>query len=138
MAQPSIEAIRLAYALHVVRSIVDADDVMTLGEMRLVAEQLPAALLFAHGLIDEDGSFTDYYVEALDGAAARLREAMTLDERLELVALFHRATVADGVLEVAEYDRLRDAWRELGLSDAEVSAHLDSLAVGSSGSPPIR
>ncbi len=69
----------------------------------------------------------DRYHDARIEAAHELRTSLPLEERLELVTIFHELCMADDVLEQAELLVLREAAEALGLDVRQLSRHLRDL-----------
>lgn len=123
---PELERIILAWSLSVCRSIMGADDVLDWSEVSWLGSRFPVGELSTHGLANETGKLTTAYELALAGAPERLAAELDLDQKLTLLSTFHAACLADGVLEVGEYQAMFSAARALGLSEDEISRHLNA------------
>lgn len=121
------DELKLAFAVWVAKLIADADGVLDLAEIRLLTRRFPNDLLRSMGLMDEQGDYTPRYHDARIEAAHQLRRALPLEERLELVTIFHELCMADDVLEQAELLVLREAAEALGIDVRQLSRHLRDL-----------
>jgi uncharacterized tellurite resistance protein B-like protein len=66
-------------------------------------------------------------LRALGSTTRRLPHGLSLDEKLELVSVFHRTSMADGELMQAELLVMREAAEVLGIPLSVLSKHLEQL-----------
>lgn len=122
-----LEELKLAFAAHVTESVVEADGNFHYDERKLFALLFPRLLLVEFGFIDERGQTTDHFSSTRDEALLSLPGQLSLDEKLELLALFWGASVADDDLAAEELQVIRHAARLLKIPDAQVDETLDRL-----------
>lgn len=124
------DRLKVAFTVFVARLIVDADGIVDFGELKLLSQAFPDSLLMQLGYLDASGEFTSAYREAYAQAARELI-ALPLAERLELITVFHRTSMADGELIQAELLVMREAAEIIGVSTLTMSEHLDKLKLKS-------
>lgn len=122
-----LERWKTAFAMFIAKLVVDADGIVDFGELKLLAQVFPDAHLAALGFLDEDGETTAAFKDAYLEAMRELPNRLSLDEKLELVTVFHRASMADGELLQAELLVMREAAEVLGIPLAVLSRHLEGL-----------
>jgi uncharacterized tellurite resistance protein B-like protein len=125
-----IDRLRIAFAVRVARRIVDADGVLDLSEIELLARTFPSALLHRAGFLDRRDLLTPAVDRAYREALAELPGVLTLTEKLDLVTLFHRTCDADGDIHPRELDVLRDAAAMLAVPRRTLDRHLSTLWSG--------
>ncbi|MCB9685367.1 MAG: TerB family tellurite resistance protein [Alphaproteobacteria bacterium] len=118
---------RVAFAMFVARLIVDADGIVDFGELKLLAQAFPDDQLRSYGFIDGHGEFTATFKDAYTEAMRELPNQLTLEEKLDLVTVFHRTCMADGELVQAELLVLREGAEALGVPLHVLSKHLEGL-----------
>lgn len=126
-----LEQLQIAFAVQVARLIVHADGVIDIDEIGLLQLVFPNELLQKCGFTDERTRLTDRFRRVYDEAVVVLPRALTLDAKLDLVTLFHRAAMADGEVHGAELEVLELASRTLLIDDRDLMQHLAHLRVGS-------
>ena len=123
--------LKLALCWHLVEEVVGADAVAGHAERRYQDVLFPRDVLFQEGFCDEDGVLTAELEVARRQALAELPGRLALDAKLEIVTMCVDAVVADDTVDPRELGALREAARILGLTDAELDAHLEALpAIG--------
>lgn len=122
-----LDRMKIAFSVFVAKLIVDADGIVDFGELKLLSQVFPDATLQRMGFMDLEGGLTDQYRKAYTQAMRELPNALELDDKLELVTLFHRTCMADGELMQAELLVLREAAEVLGIPLTVLSRHLDGL-----------
>lgn len=122
-----LERWKTAFAMFIAKLVVDADGIVDFGELKLMAQVFPDAHLQALGFLDEDGGTTPAFKDAYLEAMRELPNRLSLDEKLALVTVFHRASMADGELLQAELLVMREAAEVLGIPVGVLSRHLDGL-----------
>ena len=125
-----IDRMRIAFAVRVARKIVDADGILDLTEIELLARTFPSALLRRAGFLDARDLLTPAVERAYRQALAELPQVLTLSEKLELVTLFHRTCDADGDIHPRELDVLREAAAMLAVPRPTLDTHLSTLWSG--------
>ena len=126
------DELRLALTFHLVETIITADGEMFAGEVGFLHRSARAEDLVAAGFVDDKGQLTPRFDEARSAALLSLPARLSLKEKLDLLSLCMQAVLADGQADAYELVHLRVAAKILGLSDTQLSAHLDTLAdVGS-------
>lgn len=123
MAQ-DLERLKLAFAVSIAKSVVDADDRTDHAEFQLFGQIFPRTLLRDHGFLDEDGRFTPALEQAFAEARATLPAALSPEEKLDVLTIFYGASVADDELDSRELAIVREAAQLLGVSVGTLSAHL--------------
>jgi uncharacterized tellurite resistance protein B-like protein len=118
--------LRLAFAYHVVHQIVGADQTLDASELRFVKHRFPASKLQRAGFLDASGGLTTRYTRAAGEAVIELPTRLTRLEKLAVLDLLLDASLADGEFHPAEGRLLLHAARLLGLSTADVDAHLST------------
>jgi uncharacterized tellurite resistance protein B-like protein len=118
---------KLAFTVFVAKLIVDADGIVDFGELKLLSQAFPDDLLQRVGFLDLDGGYTPAYREAYTEAMRELPNHLELDDKLELITIFHRTCMADGALIQAELLVLREAAEVLGIPLPVLSTHLAGL-----------
>ena len=125
--QERIERWKIAFAVFVARLIVDADGIVDFGELKLLAQVFADEGLRSHGFVDRRGEFTAAFRDAYTEAMRELPNRLSLDEKLDLVTIFHRTCLADGELVQAELLVLREGAEALGVPLHVLSGHLEGL-----------
>lgn len=118
---------KLAFSMFVAKLVVDADGIVDFGELKLLAQAFPDDLLVRLGFLDGNGGFTAAYRDAYTEGMRELPNRLELDEKLELITIFHRTCMADGELIQAELLVLREAAEVLGVPLPVLSKHLEGL-----------
>lgn len=118
---------KTAFTMFIARLVVDADGIVDFGELKLLSQVFPDDELRALGFLDEHGGFTQAYKDAYLEAMRELPNRLTLPEKLELVGVFHRTSMADGELLQAELLVMREAAEVLGIPLPVLSRHLETL-----------
>jgi len=122
-----LDQLRVAFAAFVAKLIVDADGIVDFGELKLMSQVFPDALLVKMGFLDAKGAFTARYRDAYTRAIRVLPQKLDMPAKLELITVFHRTCMADGELIQAELLVLREAAEVLGIPISVLSNHLDGL-----------
>ncbi len=120
----AITRMKVAFAFHVATMIVDADDRVDPKEMLMMTEAFPRELLDGLAFVDDKNQFTGDYYAAVDEALEVLPGYLSDEEKLRLVTIFARISFSDGDLDLREGTLLMEAAQYLGLSEAQVRAHL--------------
>ncbi len=126
-AEDHVERWKVAFAVFVARLIVDADGIVDFGELKLLAQAFPDDRLRSLGFLDDAGGYTRAYKQAYTEAIRELPDVLSLEDKLDLVTIFHRTCMADGELVQAELLVLREAAEALGVPLNVLSGHLDGL-----------
>lgn len=113
------ERMRLAFAMHFTRRIVEADGVVREGEEEFVSSVFPTDLVARLGLDDER-----VRAEYFESSGEALRAQLGHHDKLGLVGLFFSACYSDGSLDAREMRVLREAGEMLGLTREEVVKYL--------------
>lgn len=112
--------LRMAFELHIVDLIVEADEHVSSAEEAWVARHYPRERLTELGLVDQSGERTDRFhdlaMEALDTLPKVLSEA----DKFTLLEHFFAVTVADGDFAYREGNVLLIAARLLGIPNDKV------------------
>ncbi len=115
-----LETLQLAFELHIVNLIVEADEEVTSAESAWIEQHFPAAALRAVGLIDAEGQQTDLFHDAAMQALDELPKALSAVQKYALLEKFFAITLADGDFAYREGNVLLVAARLLGLSNEAV------------------
>jgi uncharacterized tellurite resistance protein B-like protein len=118
---------KTAFAMFIAKLVVDADGIVDFGELKLLSQVFPDEELRALGFLDAEGGSTQAYKDAYLEAMRELPNRLSLDEKLELVSVFHRTSMADGELMQAELLVMREAAEVLGIPLSVLSKHLEQL-----------
>lgn len=128
MGQFGIDDLKLAFSMHMVDQIVAADDVLSPEELAFLERRFPLSMLVERGFAHADGERTEAWHQAAVDALERLPTELTESEKIELLAVFFEATIADARFERAEGNLLVDGARLLDLDDAVIDRFLASRA----------
>lgn len=126
MAETSRDDLKLAFAWHVAREIMDADLEVAEGEVQWLAKHFPADALSTAGFTDASGDPTERYHSALGQALVQLPEMLEGGEKKQLLGTFFSATLADDEFKREEATALVKAAKLLGLSMADLDSFLES------------
>ena len=117
-----IDVMKLAFAWNAAIEVIMADGDVAPEEAALVAERYASRAREA-GLVDQDGHYTPLFKAALAEAPARLAK-LPRDDRLALLKDIVDVVMADGVIDLAEADRVNSHVAVLGLEFKDVEALL--------------
>ncbi len=118
-AEREVERMRLAFALHFSRQIIEADGVVQDSEAEFMANVFPPELIERLGLTD-DRAQREYLEASRDGLQGRIGH----HDKLGLIGLFFSACYSDGSLDAREMRVLKDAGEWLGLTREELVKYL--------------
>ena len=94
----------------------------------LLANRNAAVQDYGHGMVfDENEQYTDVYHKAVARSLEDLPDLLGVGEKLGLITLFVRMCYADGTLHPLEAELIKDSAEMLGLSPAQLDAHLQPL-----------
>lgn len=113
-----IDVLKLAFAWNAAIEIVMADGDVAPEEAAMVADRY-ASRAKQSGLVDEGGHYTPLFKAALAAAPARLAK-LPRDDRMSLLKDIVDVVLADGVIDLAEADRVNGLVRILELDHADV------------------
>ena len=133
-----IDRLRVAFAVFVGKKIVEADGILDIGEIELLTMAFPNPWMDVCGFIDGDTNLTEACHKSYRDARKILPVTLDLEEKLELVTLFHRTCMADGELHEQEFNVLMEAATLLKVPVTDLRDHLKSLRCGGTLVPPIR
>lgn len=122
-----LDRYRLAYAVQVARSVIDADGVVQPDELDVFGQIFPAAMLRGAGLVGEDGAFTPLLDQLASAARDTLPEQLPLQERLDLVTLFYLPALSRGLAGPQEQQAVVRAGEELRIPADRLATHLEAL-----------
>jgi hypothetical protein len=117
-----IDVMKLAFAWNAAIEVIMADGDVAGEEAAMVAERYASRARDA-GLVDKDGHYTPLFRQALAEAPARLSQLPRAD-RLALLGDIVDVVMADGVLDLAEADRVNAMVHLLGLEFKDVEGLL--------------
>jgi uncharacterized tellurite resistance protein B-like protein len=115
----NLERMRLIFAEHFARRIMEADGVVRTDERQFMETVFPRMMLERMGLIDH-AIRKEWYDQSL-------RELPTLlghHDKLAMIGLFFSACYSDGSLDAREMRVLKEAGEMLGLTTSEVVDYL--------------
>lgn len=121
---------KLAFAVWIAKMIAEANGVLDLSEIRVLTTRFPNDLLRSFYLLDEMSNPTATFTKLSRQAIAVLPGALSLEEKLEIVTVFHEVCMADDELAQSELLVLREASEALGIPVRELSTHLSRLRNG--------
>lgn len=111
------EDLELAFQLHVMNQLAEADLQNTTDEVAFLARHFPLQDLVAAGFKTADGAWTDLYDEAAVQALAVLPKTLDEAAKLDLLEACYKLAIADGEFKLGEGAVILMAARLLGLSD---------------------
>ncbi len=117
-----MERMRLAFAHHFARRIVDADGVLHADEREFMQRVFPPDVMQSMGMQDRDA-----YQTALRDAMEQLPALLGYHDKLAMVGLFFSVCHSDGRLDPREMRVLKEAATVLGLEGNDVVAYLSKL-----------
>lgn len=120
-----VERMRIAFAVLVARRIVEADGILDLSEIELLARTFPTPVLDRAGFLDAHCELTSEVERMYGQALAELPRVLTMSEKLDLLTLFHRTCDVDGEIHPSELAVLREAAELLEVPQPTLDAHLD-------------
>lgn len=111
-----IERMKYAFALHVTRALVNADDAVHEQEVALVQKSFPLARLEELGFVEPGGQKLTPAFHALRREAVdKLPTALSHAEKLEFVAWLKQVCEADGHVDEREAEIVARTEKLLGL-----------------------
>ena len=114
-----LERMRLVFAEHFARRIVEADGVVHEDEEQFLETVFPELMLRRMGLVDH-ALRSEWYAEAVKCLPSKLGH----HDKLAMIGLFFSACYSDGSLDAREMRVLKEAGEILGLTKAEVVKYL--------------
>ncbi|MEZ4322824.1 MAG: TerB family tellurite resistance protein [Myxococcota bacterium] len=117
-----MERMRLAFAHHFSRQIVDADGVLHADEREFMQRVFPPDIMSSMGMDDHAA-----YQEALRDALQELPVLLGYHDKLAMIGLFFSVCHSDGKLDPREMRVLKEAATVLGLEGNEVVGYLTKL-----------
>jgi len=121
------DQMKLAFAVWIAKMIAEANGVLDLSEIRILNRRFPNDLLREFDLVDDMANPTPTFKKVSRQAVGVLPDALELDEKLDLVTIFHEICMADDELAQSELLVLREASEALGVPVRVLSSHLSSL-----------
>lgn len=118
--------LELAFQLHVVDLVIEADLVTSEDEAAFVARFFAPSLLAERGFVDAHGARTPKFDDAAVEALRVLPTARTHAEKVDLLEAIFRIAVVDRTFRLGEGGIVLMAARLLGLTDAEFDAFLQA------------
>ncbi len=125
------EDLRIAFQLHVMDLLAQADLVTTEAERAYVERRLPLAMLVERGFSEASGERTGRLAEAAVEALDVLPKRLSMPDKLALLEDCYQLAVTDRSLGMGEGSVLLMASRLLGLPDAAFDDFVDRR-----GGPP--
>ena len=122
-----LDRLRIAFAVKIAQRITDADGVLDVGEVELLARTFPTAVLQRAGFLDARNALTPEVEIVFRQALVELPQILTTAEKLELVTLFHRTASVDGDLHPEELRILEEGAAMLQLPHKALLEHLRHL-----------
>ena len=133
----TMERLEVAFGLDVLRRVAAADGTEDVAEWEAIRRAWPDRVLRQHGFLDQDG-LTRSWAEAAAEARGVLPDRLPKARKLLLLGFFHSVAMADGELHPREVQEIHMAATALGVSVAELGAHLDAITGVSGDAPPRR
>jgi uncharacterized tellurite resistance protein B-like protein len=118
----NLDEIRLAYAWNTAVEMMMSDGQVAPEEAAMVGERY-ASKARDLGLVDVDGRYTARYREALAEAPAKLI-TLPREDRVAILGEIIDVVLADGVIDMAEADKVEKVVALLALDHADVEALL--------------
>lgn len=124
----NLHELETAFALRVVHMVMTADEVVTDEEMEFLEGVFPPEVIHEQGYIDpSENLFTRRFARAIDAAPAALEQWLSDDQKRSMIALFFKASEADGEVDPRELGVVTQAARMLGLSQEETIREVSRL-----------
>lgn len=117
-----MERMRIAFAHHFSRQIMEADGVIHAEEREFMARVFPSDVMESMGMADRAAR-----KEALEDAMTQLPHLLGHHDKLAMIGLFFGVCHADGNLDAREMRVLKEAASILGLEGNEVVSYLTRL-----------
>jgi tellurite resistance protein len=118
---PRIDRMLMAFALQAARKIVEADDAIDAREQQILRSHFPFDRLIAEGFLNpETGRLTEVFTQARIEALGVIPQALTLEEKQDLVLMLHDVCLADGKVDPRESQVLREVAQILGLNEPDL------------------
>jgi uncharacterized tellurite resistance protein B-like protein len=130
---PDLDRLKLAFAVSIAKEIVDADTTMDYSEFKLFGQIFPNHLLVEQGFVDGEGRFTEALGAAWAEARQVLPQALSREDKLDVLTIFYGASIADDELDSRELRVIREASSLLGISFEDLSRHLAEVRAESGG-----
>jgi uncharacterized tellurite resistance protein B-like protein len=112
------EDMELAFQLHVLTQLAEADQHTSADERAFLDRHFPLQDLVAAGFRTADGAWTDAYDEAAVRALEVLPKTLSEPAKLDLLEACYKLAIADGAFKLGEGAVILMASRLLGLPDA--------------------
>jgi uncharacterized tellurite resistance protein B-like protein len=122
-----IEQLQIAFSVHIAREIVAADGILDIDEMKLLMMVFPDRLMRNCRFLGPDTKLTEAYHRAHVEAVRVLPRILDTQQKLDLIALFHRTCVVDGELHPKEMTVMRRAAQVLEVDPTLLRVHLKGL-----------
>lgn len=117
-----MERMRLAFAHHYARRIVDADGILHADEREFMQRVFPPDVMTSMGMDDHES-----YNQCLKDALEQLPAVLGYHDKLAMVGLFFSVCHSDGKLDPREMRVLKEAATVLGLEGNDVVGYLTKL-----------
>jgi uncharacterized tellurite resistance protein B-like protein len=128
-APSDIDSLKLAFTVSSSLKVIEADERIDYQELKFYGQIFPRGLLRDFGFLDDEDNYTAAFEEAQQRALTVLPQAISTEEKLELITLIHGASMADDDLGEKELVELRRAGDLLGLSPAEFTNLIAALSL---------
>jgi uncharacterized tellurite resistance protein B-like protein len=129
--EPDDDDLELAFQLHVMNQLAEADLNATQDERVFLDRHFPLQDLVAAGFKTPAGAWTDAYDEAAVQALAVLPKRLAHAAKLDLLEACYKLAIADGEFKMGEGAVILMAARLLDLSDDDFDHFVER-----SGGPP--
>ena len=133
-----LDRLRVAMAVEVARDIADADGILDVGEVELLSRMFPTPWMKRCGFLDDENRLTADVESWYSRARRELPTRLHIDQKLEMITLFHRMCMADEEMHELEFELLTDVARRLHIPRDRFKAHLQRLERPDSAVPPAR
>lgn len=120
--------LELAFQLHVIDLLTEADLTTTSSEQVLVDRWFPRETLQSRGFVDAQGARTPQFEQAAVEALETLPSRLDTARKLGLLGACYRIAVVDREFRIGEGTVLLMAARLLGLSDEDFDGFLATRA----------
>ncbi len=138
VSQEELHRLRTAFTMHALKVVAEADEIIDWDEVQIICSVCSQQELRALGFVDDEGRTTRAYAQAVERALEVLPREITLHDKLELITVLHRTSLADGQLDPREFDALCRAASLIDLSASSLAQHLDHITHQDRKLPPVR
>ncbi|MCB9688904.1 MAG: hypothetical protein H6738_16035 [Alphaproteobacteria bacterium] len=123
-----LDRLKIAFAVQIAKRIAEADGMWDLGEVELLTRTFPTAMMQRAGFLDHRRELMPEAQTMYRQALSELPRVLTMGEKLELLALFHKTCSVDGEIHPRELDVLVESGAMLQVPHDQLLTHLRNLS----------